>query len=60
MRKIFFKEDGVIPMLETEDHFTLILHQRDFVPGRLIISNIEEAVTKSRRMIMLLSRYVFV
>ena len=56
MRKIFFKEDAVIPISEIEDHFTLILHQRDFVPGRLILSNIEEAVTKSRRMIMLLSR----
>ena len=55
MRKIFFEEDAIIPILEIEDHFTLIWHQRDFVPGRLILSNIE-AVTKSRRMIMLLSR----
>ncbi len=45
------------PILEEDDGFRLVLHQRDFMPGRLILENIAEAVQRSRRMIVLLSRY---
>lgn len=48
-------EERVI--LEKEHGFQLILHQRDFSPGVPIMRNIAEAVQKTRRMIMLLSRF---
>ena len=57
MQTLFLEEDGVTPLLESQDNFKLLLHERDFVPGRPILANIEDAVTKSRRMVMLLSRY---
>ena len=57
MRDIFMKYDGYTPILEADHGFQLVLHQRDFMPGRTILTNIEEAITKTRRMIMLLSRY---
>ena len=50
------KYDGVTPILEEDHGFSLILHQRDFTPGAPILENIAESVTKTRRMIMLLSR----
>ena len=58
MRDIFMKEDGNTAILEEDHGFQLILHERDFMPGVLITSNMEEAVTQTRRMIMLLSRYI--
>ena len=57
MRDLFMKYDGFTPILEEDHGFQLVLHQRDFVPGTPILTNIAEAVTKTRRMIMLLSRY---
>ena len=57
MRKLFMKYDEVTPILEEDHGFQLILHQRDFMPGAAITTNIADAVEKSRRMIMLLSRY---
>ena len=58
MREIFMKEDGNTAILEEDHGFQLILHERDFMPGVPITSNMEEAVTQTRRMIMLLSRYL--
>ena len=58
MREIFMKDDGNTAILEEDHEFQLILHERDFVAGVQIITNIEKAVTKTRRMVMLLSRYI--
>ena len=56
MRDLFMKYDGFTPILEEDHEFQLVLHQRDFVPGTPILTNIADAVTKTRRMIMLLSK----
>ena len=56
MKDIFLKYDKMTPILEEDHGFELILHQRDFVPGQVILSNIVEAVNNSRKMLMLLSR----
>ena len=56
MMDIFLKYDQSTPILEEDHGFELILHKRDFVPGQVILSNIVEAVNKSRKMLMLLSR----
>ena len=50
------KYDGATPILEEDHGFKLIIHERDFMPGAQILANIAEAVTKTRRMIMLLTR----
>ena len=57
MRELFLKPDGLTPILEEDHDFKLVLHQRDFLAGVTILHNIVQAVTRSRRMIMLLSRY---
>ena len=57
MRELFLKPDWITAILEEDHDFKLVLHQRDFLPGVAILHNISEAVTRSRRMIMLLSRY---
>ena len=41
--------------LERYYGYRLNIHPRDFTPGRPILSNIEEAITGSRRLIVLLS-----
>ena len=51
------KDNTLILHLEEDFHFKLILHKRDFTPGVTIHSNIVDAITKSRRMFMVLSRY---
>ena len=56
MRSMIMKYDGVTPILEEDHGFSLVLHQRDFLPGRTILANIQNAVSTTRRMIMLLSR----
>ena len=51
--------DGTLqPYLESEFDFQLLLHERDFPGGVTIIENIIQAVQRSRRMIMLLTRSV--
>ena len=57
LRELFMKDDGMTPILEEKHGFKLIIHQRDFMPGTLILANISEAILKTRRMIMLFSRY---
>ena len=42
--------------LERDYDYKLHIHTRDFELGRTIDSNIEEAITHSRRLIVLLSR----
>ena len=56
MKELFLKPDGRTPILEEDHDFKLVLHQRDFRPGTAILHNIAQAVSRSRRMIMLLSR----
>ncbi len=38
--------------------FTLCIHERDFMVGESIPANIEAAINHSRRMIMVMSRFV--
>ena len=57
MNQIFFTKDSLLEsFLETKYQYRLNIHTRDFELGRLIDSNIEEAITCSRRLIVLLSR----
>ena len=51
-------ENTLNPYLETEHGFMLCIHNRNFLAGVSIISNIANAVDKSRRMIMMLTRSV--
>ena len=43
------------PYLEEDYRFMLCIHSRNFMGGATIITNIANAVEKSRRMIMILS-----
>lgn len=61
---ISYKSDGndeqfvlkyLYPKLELELGFKLCLHFRDFIPGNAIANNILQSVTKSRRVILLLT-----
>ena len=42
--------------LEKEYGYKFIIHQRDFMPGATIRANVTEAVTKSRRIVIIFSR----
>ena len=57
MSDIFMKDDTSNLYLEDDFHFEIILHQRDFIPGLSIQDNIADAITQSRRMFTILSRY---
>ena len=57
MGELFLKPNELTAILEEDHDFKLVLHQRDFQPGAAILNNIAQAVTRSRRMVMLLSRY---
>ena len=57
MEKLFYGERGYTPLLESEENFKLFLPDRDFVSGKNNFANLEHAMTKSRRMIILLKRY---
>ena len=58
MDQIFLTTQGanLESFLENDYHYRLHIHTRDFELGRTIDSNIEEAITHSRRLIVLLSR----
>ena len=52
-------EDGTEHMyLEKEHGFLLCLHLRNFIAGTSIITNITNAILGSRRVILILSRFV--
>ncbi len=51
-----FMKDEIQHFLENLD-FTLCIHERDFLVGESIPANIQAAITHSRTMIMLLSRF---
>ncbi len=48
----------VLAYLEEELGFSVCIHERDFIPGRRIWKNIQNAIEKSRRTIALISRWV--
>ncbi len=50
--------ETLTPYLEEEFDFNLILHERDFPGGVTIMANIVRAVDSTRRMILVLSKYV--
>ena len=52
-----YDEESII--LEEDDGFQLVDPQRDFVPGSVLLHNVADAISRSRRMIMLLSRLLF-
>ena len=54
---MFMKNDSLNLYLEDDFDFKMILHKRDFIPGITIQTNIVNAVTQSRRMFIILSRY---
>ena len=58
MNQIFWTKDcpDMESFLEKEYQYRLNIHTRDFELGRTIDSNMEEAITCSRRLIVLLSR----
>ena len=56
MTKLLMMEDTLTPYLEEEYGFSLILHERDFPGGVTIMANIINAVEKTRRMIMILTK----
>ena len=56
LRTLFMLGDSLKPYLENIFGFKLILHERDFPGGVTIIENIIQAVSRSRRMIVLLTR----
>ncbi len=54
------KEDETEHMyLEKEHGFLVCLHLRNFIAGTSIITNITNAILGSRRVILILSRFVF-
>ena len=53
------KTMGRIYLEEKEHNFTFRIHTRDFYGGRTIMTNIVDHVNQTRRMIMLLSKYLF-
>ena len=52
-----YDEESII--LEEDDGFQLVDPQQDFVPGSVLLRNVADAISRSRRMIMLLSRLLF-
>ena len=53
------KYDNMTFILEEDHNFKMTVPLRDFSPGTVMLNNIAEAVMRSRRMIMLLSRLVW-
>uniref|UniRef100_A0A2M4BBZ0 TIR domain-containing protein n=1 Tax=Anopheles marajoara TaxID=58244 RepID=A0A2M4BBZ0_9DIPT len=51
-----FVAKDLIPGLEKERNFKLCWHQRDFIPGALISTQITKAIEESRRTIVVLSK----
>ena len=60
VRNVFMKEDRRTLYFEDDFDFKLILHERDFIPGVTIHANIVDAIKHSRRMIMILSKWVLI
>ena len=56
MQNLFMKYNGMKTILEEDNGFKVVVPLRDFLPGTVMLNNIANAITKSRRMIMLLSR----
>ena len=50
-----FVKDEMIPRLEGEWGLSLCIHQRDFLPGHYITENILQAITESKKTVILLS-----
>ncbi len=53
-----FMKSHVKQYLENELGYKLCFHERDFVVGESIPANIEAAINHSRRMILLISKFV--
>ncbi len=51
-------KEHVLRYLEEDLGYTLCFHERDFLLGESIPANIEAAINHSRRMIMIISRFV--
>ena len=47
--------DEVVEFLENDHSFRLCMFRRDFIPGRLIVENISDNLTKSKKVILIVS-----
>ena len=57
MLNLFMTAGTLTPYLEEKSYkFKMVLHERDFLGGRTIMSGIVDAINNSRRMIMVLSK----
>lgn len=57
MRRIFVQDGTLTPYLEAPEHgFRLCIHSRNFIAGPTILTNIQNAINTSRRMILLLTQ----
>ena len=56
MQELFLKYDGLKSILEENHDFRVVIPQRDFLPGTVLLNTVADAITKSRRMIILLTR----
>nr|KAG5687073.1 hypothetical protein BaRGS_018158 [Batillaria attramentaria] len=52
---LLWVRERLVPQLEQRLHLRLCLHDRDFIPGRNIIDNIEECVETSKKVLMVFS-----
>ena len=55
-----FVKENVLNYLENTFGFKICMHERDFTVGDTIPANIDAAIKHSRRMIMVISRYIFI
>lgn len=51
-----FVKNVVVPELEIKRHMRLLVHDRDFRPGEFVSDNIMQAITTSRKTLILMSK----
>jgi hypothetical protein len=51
-----FVKKVLVPELEAKRHVRVMVHDRDFIPGNFVVDNIVNAITKSRKTMILMSR----
>ena len=54
-QELIFIKDELVPELENERNLKLSVHQRDFMAGNPIAENIVDAVTRSRKTVLIIT-----